>query len=169
MIMKNLIVIALIGLISGGVHAQDEREKTIQQIIEALDYSRQFKSQIEQANNYSKEEVRQLYQKMKTDSGGTLNPKVEDIVNRYMSKNPMQYNDEIISTWGKLFGKDLSQDDLNKILAFHQSSVGKKFTLASERANNGFAAWFLEQHRIKSESAINEFIKEMRELREAGQ
>ncbi|MDB5971028.1 MAG: hypothetical protein JWQ90_3478 [Hydrocarboniphaga sp.] len=70
--------------------------------------------------------------------------------------------DEYLATWVSLYGKSLSEEDLEQILQYYKSSIGQKDVAASQVATQAFTAWAVQQSRERSSALLSQLMSELR-------
>ena len=137
-----LLAIALV--ISVHVNANESaRQAKISKIMEAQGLQQMFQQQLDQSKAQASDLGKNLYRKLLADSGiadGQENPKLERVFTQYIERCSTMFTaKEFVETWSRFYGSNLSEADLEKILAYYKSSAGKKDVAASQAAMVGFS------------------------------
>jgi hypothetical protein len=162
---KALLVIAL--LLSAYAYADDSaRQAKIAQIVKAQGLQQMFQQQIDQSKAAAADTGKNLYRKMLAESGiteGQENPKLEQVFTKYLERcASMLSARELVATWSSFYGKDLSEAELDKILAYYKSPVGKKDVLASQVAMAGFSQAMSAEVQKRMEASIGQLMADLK-------
>lgn len=157
---KTLLVLAL--LLSTFAQADEASKRAkIAQIVEAQGLQQMFQQQLDQYKVISADLGKNLYRKMLAESGvpeGQEIPKLERVFTKYLEGTATMFSaQELVASWSSFYGKDLSESDLDQILAYYQSAVGKKEVRASQLAMVGFS----QAMAIDSQERLNASIGQL--------
>ena len=151
------------------LHAQaDEaaRQAKIAQIIEAQGLQQMFQQQLDQSKAAAADIGKNLYRKMLAESGiteGQENPELEKVFAKYMERCATMFSaKELVATWSSFYGKDLSEADLTKILAYYKSPVGRKDVLASQSAMAGFSQAMAVEGEKRMSASIGQLMADLK-------
>jgi hypothetical protein len=72
--------------------------------------------------------------------------------------------DDLVALWSRLYGRDLSNDDLDQILAYYTSSVGRKDVAASHSAMAEFAATTGAEAQRRIRAAAEQLTTDLKAL-----
>jgi hypothetical protein len=90
--------------------------------------------------------------------------RVEAIFQRYLQNSAAQWTaDELIAIWSRHYGEDLSIDDLDQIITFYQSPIGRKSLAANQAANAAYSAEVATQDQSRLQEALKRLAAELRE------
>lgn len=155
-------------LLACGVAVADEttqREK-IAKIIEAQGLTLMFQQQMDASKEAAGEIGRDLAGKILKESGapeGQQNPKVEQALRRYMERCATMISaKELVDTWATFYGKNLSDAELDQVLAYYQSPVGRKDVLATQVAMAGFSQKINTLGQERMNASIGQLMSELK-------
>jgi hypothetical protein len=69
---------------------------------------------------------------------------------------------QIVDVWAKLYGARFTDQELNQLISFYTSEIGKKDIQATKETMIEFTRHFQKESRPIMEKALNEYIKELR-------
>ncbi|MDR0736609.1 MAG: hypothetical protein LBF51_07245 [Zoogloeaceae bacterium] len=155
-----LLAIALV--VSAHVNANESiRQAKISRIIEAQGLLQMFQQQLDQSKAQASDFGKDLYREALSESciaDERENPQIELIFTQYMERcSTMFAAEEFVEIWSRFYGKDLSEADLDKILAYYESSAGEKDVASSQAAMIGFS----QVLNAESQKRMSDIIKQM--------
>ncbi|MBL8469413.1 DUF2059 domain-containing protein [Methyloversatilis discipulorum] len=162
---KAVLAIALV--LSTYAHAEDTvRQAKISQIVEAQGLRQMFEQQLNQSQAAAADLGKNLYRKMLLESGipeGQENPKLENVFTQYLQRCAAMFSaQELVETWSSFYGKDLSEADLDNILAYYTSPAGKKDVSASKSAMVRFSQTISRESQARMNESIEQFMSDLR-------
>lgn len=154
-------------LLSAHTHADETaRQAKIAQIVEAQGLQQMFQQQLDQSKTAAADLGKNLYRKILAESGineGQENPKLEQVFTKYLERCASMFSaKELVATWSTFYGKDLSENDLDKILAYYKSPVGKKDVLASQVAMAGFSQVMAVEGEKRMHASIGQLMTDLK-------
>jgi hypothetical protein len=160
-----LLAIALV--FSGHVNANESaRQAKISEIIEAQGLLQMFQQQLDQSKAQASDLGKNLYRKMLSESGindGQENPKLERIFTQYIERCSTMFTaKEFVETWSRFYGSNLSEAELEKILAYYKSPVGKKDVAASQAAMVGFSQVMSAESQKRMNDSIGQLMADLK-------
>jgi hypothetical protein len=160
-----LLAIALV--ISTHVNADEAiRQAKISRIIEAQGLPQMFQQQLDQSKNQASDLGENLYRKILSESGiadGQENPELELVFTQYMERCSTMFTaNELVEIWSRFYGNDLSEADLDKILAYYESSAGKKDVAASHAAMTGFSQVVSSESQKRMGDSIKQLMADLK-------
>lgn len=160
-----LLTIALV--ISGHVNANEStRQAKISKIMEAQGLQQMFQQQLDQSKAQASDFGKNLYRKMLSESGiadGQENPKLERVFAQYIEHCSTMFTaKEFVETWSRFYGSNLSEAELEKILAYYKSSVGKKDIAASQAAMLGFSQVISAESQKRMNDSIGQLMADLK-------
>jgi hypothetical protein len=160
-----LLAIALV--ISGHVNANESaRQAKITKIIEAQGLQQMFQQQLDQSKGQARDLGKNLYRKMLSESGitdGQENTKFEQVFTQYIERCSTMFTaKEFVETWSRFYGKNLSEVELEKILAYYKSSAGKKDVAASQAAMVGFSQVMGAESQKRMNDSIGQLMADLK-------
>lgn len=162
---RALLVIALL---AWGTANADEvtRKEKIANIIEAQGLMQMFQQQLDQSKASAGDLGKSIAKKLISESKlaeEQVNPKFEAIFSRYMERTATMFSaKEFVDTWTTFYGKNLLESELDQILAYYQSPVGKKDVLASQVAMVGFGQTMSTQMQERLNASIAQLMSDLR-------
>lgn len=165
------VLLAIALFISGNVNATESaRQAKISKIIEAQGLQQMFQQQLDQSKAQASDLGKSLYRKMLSESGitdGQENPKLEAVFSRYIERCSTMFTaKEFVETWSRFYGNNLSEAELDKILAYYKSSVGKKDVAASQAAMVGFSQVMSAESQKRMNDSIGQLMADLKEAME---
>ncbi|QEM81957.2 DUF2059 domain-containing protein [Halomonas binhaiensis] len=152
--MKKIIAITAL-VASTGVMAQD-REEIMEQLVEATGLKEMFEQQAD-AQRQSFESIgRSVIEKIKSENpDNEYMKRYEEETQRFMSSlDNIFESQELVDAWSMFYGKNMSVEDLDKVLEYYQSPIGKKDVEATKKAMPEFT-------RYMTEKSVERFEEEM--------
>lgn len=158
----------LAALLACGVASADEatRQDKIAKIIEAQGLTQLIQQQLDQSKESASEMGKDIAKKLLSESGvadGKQNPKVEQILRRYMERCAAMFSSkELVEIWATFYGKSLSDSELDQVLAYYQSPVGRKDVLATQVAMTGFGQTMNTLGQERMNASIGQLMSELK-------
>lgn len=161
--------ITVVGLLlamalSGHAVADETRNKKITQLIEAQGLVALWQDQIEitrkEARTQARNIQRQLTAKINPDKMSQA--QLDSAYKNFLKKvnTPWVVND-LVDVWIKSYASKLSNDDLDKLIAFYRSDIGKKDVAATRAATSGFIMHMQNEVSPLLQSAIQRYLYEV--------
>lgn len=163
--MRIFIVAALI-LASASSFAADRTQK-IQALMDALGLVSMFEQQLALGREQAEQQGQQILNQFMTTVKAT-----PDFENRFRGafdkylvalQNP-HTAEEIVDVWAKYYGAHFTDQELDDLLAFYMSPLGKKDVAASHKALTDFSNHFIAESKGMVEKSTNEFISELQSV-----
>jgi len=155
-----LLVITIIFSLSANAEESGRLAK-IAKIVEAQGLHLTFQQQLDHSSAAACSIGTNIYRKMLADKGITQdqgNPRLSGILAQYLERcGAMFSTKELVDMWSSFYGPDLTDSDLNRILAYYKSSAGKKDAKASRLA----MARFSQVMTIEAEKRMNASIHQL--------
>lgn len=158
----------IVALLAWGAASADEasRRDKIAKIIEAQGLTQMFQQQMDESKETAGEMGKDIAKKLLSESGapeGLQNPKVEQVLRRYMERCAAMFSArELVDTWATFYGKSLSETELDQVLAYYQSTVGRKDVLATQVAMTGFGQTMRTQGQERMNASIGQLMSELK-------
>jgi hypothetical protein len=80
------------------------------------------------------------------------------------STKPTWTADEAVADWGKRYGEQVTEAELDQIIAFYSSSVGQKDLAATAQAMPGWSAFLAEKNQKALESAMSAYVERLKAI-----
>ena len=163
----KFVIFAIALVISAHVNANESsRQAKIAKIIEAQGLLQMFQQQLDQSKVQARDLGKNLYRKMLSESGitdGQENPKLERVFTQYIERCSTMFTaNEFVETWSRFYGNNLSEAELEKILAYYKSSVGKKDVAASQTAMVGFSQVMSAESQKRMNDSIGQLMADLK-------
>jgi hypothetical protein len=154
-------------LLTSAANADDvARQKKITQIIEAQGLHQMFQDQLNQSKAAATQHGREIFERIVRELGDGAeksNPKFEAVFTKYIEKCASMWTaEELVAVWTRNYGRDLSEQDLDHILAYYKSPYGKKDVAASQAAMFGFAQVMQTEGLRKMNALITGLASDMK-------
>jgi len=162
-----LIVSALFGcLASTSALAQDARTSLIQRIAEAQGLTQSFDQQLVALKETTHILAKGIFDQ-NVQSGRQPNPKEQAAFKRFETRNANMFTSkEIVAAWTAHYGREMSIQDLEDVLRYWESTVGRKDVAAMKAAMPGFSNWVAQETHSRSTSLVADFIAELKAARQ---
>lgn len=162
--MKKLLLILLV--ISTNCFG-DDREQKIQRLMEAQGILAMFEQQLTMSRQQGREQADRMLEQILTN----LNPN-KDFQNRFRAASEKFISaletpwsaKEIVSVWAQYFGAKFSDAELDELLKFYQSDLGKKEVIASKEALVDFSKHFAEAKKPIIDAALKQYIQDSQRI-----
>jgi len=127
---------------------------------------------IEQQKSYCQEQVKLIAPKMlqeaKTQFPGLKKTTLAALENAYQkflnAAKPAWTTEEAVNAWSIYYGLNVTEDELDSILAFYRSPIGQKDTEAAKIAMQQWTIFFMEKNNVTIEKATQAYISELRAI-----
>jgi hypothetical protein len=164
--MKNaLLVLAL--LFTAPVFA-DEASKTakIAELIKAQKLEEMMLESMEQSTAQLSDMGKRIFDQMLADTGQavTHDARIDAVFRRFMERTAKLVTaKEYVDIWAGFYGKDLSEAELDAILAYYHSPAGKKDTQSAQAAMRQFGPAIAAEYEKRAAVPIKQMTTEMTE------
>lgn len=71
---------------------------------------------------------------------------------------------EATSEWGRYYGEQVTEQELDQIISFYRSPIGQKDILATRKAMPSWSAFFAERNEPVLQSAMNAYIERLKAI-----
>jgi len=162
-----LIVCALFGcLASTSALAQDARTSLIQRIAEAQGLTKLFDQQLVVINEAMRTLAKGVIDRS-VQSGRQPDQKEQAAFKRFESRNANMFSSkEIVAAWTARYGHEMSIQELEEVLRYYESPVGRKDVAANQEAMPGFSNWMARETDSRTTSLAADFIAELKAARQ---
>jgi hypothetical protein len=166
----KFLLLALMFAVSAHASANEPvRQAKISQIVEAQGLLQMLQQQLDQAKIQASELGKDIYQKILAESGGKENSKIEQAFARYMERCSTIFTaEEFVEIWSRFYGSELSEAELDGILAYYQSPIGRKDVVASQAALLGFSQVVNAEGQRRINDAIGQLMSDLKAAMETG-
>ncbi len=143
----------------------NENESQIKTLMEAQGLLEMFENQIKMGKVEGEKMGDQMMEQMMSQ----MNPNKEFksrfklAFDNFMKKLQSPWGaKEIVMVWGDYYGKHFSNEELDQLIVFYTSPIGKKEVSASKLALTEFTNHFQKLSEPLFNSALQEYIKELK-------
>lgn len=164
--MKKMAILTLLALIPISAIAED-RDAKIRALMEAQGLLGMFEEQLEMG----KVQGEQVGQQMMSQLMSQLNPNEEfqeqfqQAFTSFMKKLQTPWAaEEIVDVWANYYGKHFSDSELDQLLKFYTSEIGKKEVAASKSALPEFTMHFQKLSEPLFQKATEEYISDLKQV-----
>jgi hypothetical protein len=146
--------------------AQEARAEVIQKIAASQGLFEMFEQQLAQQRDSMKGYAAKLFEQTTAETGMQPNAKEKAALEQFLAKAPTVFSaTEITNTWTATYGKDLSVPELQDILKYYDSPIGRKDVAASKAAMISFSIWMNQEAQVRATSLIKEMLQELKAAR----
>lgn len=163
--MRALIVVFL--LLLSTISAAADRTAKIRTLMEAQGLLGMMAQQIDMGKQQAREQARQMLDQFT----GTLAPPPEFNTRfRRASEEfvaalePPWGAQEIVDVWARIYGPQFTDDELDQLIAFYLSPLGKKDVAVSQKALPEFARHFDERFKPILDKATKKYISDLQQI-----
>lgn len=164
----NVRALFLVALLVSGVACADEatRRDKIAEIIETQGLTQMLQQQMDQSKASVNDIGRNIARKILAERGipeGQQNPKLEQVFRDYLERSTAMFSaKEIIDVWSTLYGNNFSEAELDQVLAYYKSSVGRKEAMANQVAMAGLGEFMKIQQKERVNALIGQLISDLK-------
>jgi hypothetical protein len=127
---------------------------------------------IEQQKSYCQEQAKsigaRMIQQMKeqfTDLDLSDSAPIEKATQHFIEMaKPTWTTEEAVKVFGELYGSNITETDLDKIISFYKSAPGQKDIQATKNAMPLWTQFFIEKNSAVLEKAIQAYFSEIRAI-----
>ena len=158
--------VALSPLMQLPVVAQDSRDTLVRQIVEAQQLPTAWSESLAKSAEANTQMAKGLLDQIAKQSGGTLPPSFQAAFDRFVAKISSGVTvEEMVDEWSRLYGAQLSINELREILSFYQSPAGIKSAKAARGALPEFQNWRNQKLEKRAADAFKEFLADIESAR----
>jgi hypothetical protein len=129
--------------------------------MEAQGLVQTFDQQIQMGREHTRTLANQMIEKVLAnfDPPPAFQTKFKGAMNEFIKDaQPPWTGKEIVDVWSKYYGASFTDDELDQLLAYYQSPLGKKDVLATREALVSYTAEFQKRYNPIIEKATQHFI-----------
>ncbi len=147
----------------------DARQEKITELVRVMGLRDAFDRQIEQSRAAYAEIGKKMVAQVLAEAGVTdpeKKARLEVIFQRYLERGASRSQwkaEDLVEIWSRHYGQDLSDDDLDQILAFYKSPVGQRELAASQAATTGYTAEVQARSQVDMQDALKQLAAELRQ------
>ncbi len=167
--MKFTLSLILIVLTASTALADDTaRNRKIADIVKAQGVYQQFDDLIQQSKVSTGKFLDESYRKILNDlnaPNARSNPKFEAAFRRFSDKAANLWTaDDLLAVWTKNYGRNLSDSELDQILAYYQSPLGRKDIAAQQAALAGLSRALTSESQARLAPHIKALTDELKSI-----
>ncbi|WP_439892918.1 DUF2059 domain-containing protein (plasmid) [Ralstonia sp. 25C] len=139
----------------------DSREEKVQKLMEAQGLVKTFDQALASSREYGRKQANEMMAQMLSglNPDETFRKRFQEAMELFMNDLQPPWNaQEIVQTWGQVFGAKFTDEELDQLIAFYSSSLGQKEVAASRDAMPVFSRLFQDRYKPIQERAISKFI-----------
>jgi hypothetical protein len=162
--LKRQLIVLLISVMPFCVFADTQTEK-VKTLMEALGLIDMWGTQIQSGKAQSKKMGQQALDQMMAQlkPNETFKKRFVDAFNNYMKKLESPWSaQEIVDVWAKYYGPNFTEEELDQLIEFYTSDLGKKDVAVSKQAMVKFTEHFQKESQPILEKATREYIEELK-------
>jgi hypothetical protein len=152
---------------TGVAHGQSSKVALVQRIAEAQGLLELFDQQLVQQREATRAYALRMFEDGVREAGGEPNERERQAFERLIARSSELFTSrELVAAWVAEYGQGLTNEDLEGILKYYLSPIGKKDVAASKMAMVRFSTWMSEQGQQRSGSLISSFAAELKAARQ---
>lgn len=162
--MRKIFTLLVLGIVSFSAIA-DSREEKIKDLMEAQGLLAMFEDQMAMGKVQGEKVGKQMLDQVLSQ----INPNEEfqsrftAAFNNYIGKVQSPWGaEEIVNVWSQYYGQQFTEQELNELLKFYTSPIGKKEVIASKFALTEFTVHFQKLGEPIFQQATQEYIQELK-------
>ncbi len=146
--MKHAIVIAALLVCTHASADEASKRAKIGKLAAAQGLEQMFQQQLDASKTSMKDMGTKMLRSLADPKAprSEEDKKIQPILNRFMAEvSNMFTGKELADLWAKHYGANLTEDEVDKILAYYLSPIGQKDVKASQAAMGGFMTTFNQE------------------------
>jgi hypothetical protein len=148
---------------AGHAHAQSDKSALIQRIAEAQGLLELIDQQLVQQREVTRAGALKMFEDSVRQVGGEPSDRERQAFERLVSRSSNMFSaKELVAVWVAEYGKDLSVQELNAMLKYYLSPIGRKDVAASKMGMVMFSKWMAEQAQQRTADLISTFASELK-------
>jgi hypothetical protein len=163
--MRTILLTAL--LISTFAASGADRTVKIQALMEAQGLLEMWDAQMQLGKEANRVQAQQLLDQVLTSI--TPTPEIEARLRTASEEflaacNPPWTAQDVVDVWAEKYGAQFTDQELDDLIAYYTSPLGKKDVAASKAALPAFSNHFLEQSKPRMEAATQTYIERLQKI-----
>ncbi len=159
------IVLALAACAAQPTVTETNRTALVERIVKAQRLQEQFDQQLAQQKDLMRDYVETMSDQTAAQGGGELTAEQRGVLNRFMDRTATMFSGkELADRWKADYGKELSVEDLQQIVAYYESPLGQRDVGASKATLEAFTNWMNKEGQDRSTVLIQELSQELQRL-----
>jgi hypothetical protein len=164
--MKTILFLATLLLSTHALADEASKRAKITALAKVQGLEQMFQQQLDQSKASIAALGNDIFEKTMKENGAAASPddpKAKEILKRYMERAALIYTaKEYADTWSRSYGKDLSEADLDKMLAYYRSPLGQRDVRATQAAMINFSEVVAKESQARLGALIEEMIKDLK-------
>jgi hypothetical protein len=164
--MKHIIFVLALAISMLANADEISKKEIIVRLVSAQGLKSMLEQQQTQMEASSIEFGKGMFQKMLSDFGvpeNQQNPRLKKAFEDYLTRCSTMFTvDEYVDAWVSQYGKDVSEEDLKKILAYYESPIGRKDVQASQAALTAFTQTVEAESQKRMQHSVSQFVADMK-------
>jgi hypothetical protein len=148
--------------------ADDVRQRKLDELMRTIKLQDMFEQQIASSRAsyvaFGRKIFAQFQEQMTPIADPAQKAKMDSVLQRYIERASVLWKaEDLAAVWSERFGRELTDDDLEQILAFYRSPVGPKVVAANQAANIVLTEFVNAQSQERLRAAIQQLAADLRE------
>ena len=163
--LKPLIAFLMIVAAPVVMAADDARQQKVAGIAEAAGLQAMFEQVAQQEGVELKATAKQVLDQvfaMKPDMSSERKQQLIKLFDRVVQQYAQRPSKDYVDLWTKFYGTDLSDDELDQILAFYKSPIGQKDVAAAKAAQVQFTTSLIAERKQRLDAEMDALIEEVK-------
>ena len=164
--MKTILFLATLLLSTHALADEASKRAKIVALAKAQGLEQMFQQQLDQSKASTAAFGNDLFNKMMQESGAPACPddsKEKEILTRFLERAALIFTaKEYADTWSSSFGKDLSETDIDQMLAYYRSPLGQRDVRASHAAMTNFSEVVAKESQARLNALMADLVKDMK-------
>jgi hypothetical protein len=165
---KALAFVLVLVLATPASAVDDVRQQKIAELMRTIKLQDMLEQQIAQTRASYMAFGKKIFAQFQDQIGSSADPaqkaRMDSILQNYFERAATLWKaEDLAAVWSERFGQDLSNDDLDQILAFYRSPVGPKVVAANQAANAALTEWVNTQSQRRIRDALEQLAADLRE------
>lgn len=161
--MRNILLIMLL-LLSFSAFPNERADK-IETLMRAQGLLDSWQQEIELGRIESKKQARKMINQVlsQINPNEKFRKKFEEAFTEFMKKVQYRWTaQQIVDVWAKFYGPKFTNNELDQLIAYYTSPLGKKDVQATKESMIEFTKYFQQKNAPIMEKALNQYITELK-------
>lgn len=163
---KTMLFVACWFVLSSAWAGNDTRQEKIARILEAQGLEQTFRQQLDHSTASAREIGESVYRTFllkNADPDGRANPLLEGIFRQYLERSARLFSArELVDSYASYYGLGMTDADLDAVLAYYTSSVGRRDTASAQAAMAGFSDAMAAEGEKRLNTSIGRLMFELK-------
>lgn len=166
--MKILLLIASLLLSTHALADEASKRQKIHELARAQGLEQMFQVQIDQGKSSTSKMGVEFFDKLAKDSGleaSPDDPEVRRLFTQLAERLAALHTaKEYMDAWSRSYGKELSESDIDNMLKYYRSPVGKRDIRASQSAMAAFSQTIVNEQMVRMTALTENMVKELKAI-----